>query len=721
MNGPLLDADRGLFRLINQSAVNPLCDALMPWLSGNVFFYPLVALVGGWLLWKGGARGRICGALLVVFALAVNNALVDWLKDWFARPRPFLDLADTRLLVGKGGSGSLPSAHAANWLAAAGVVWWYYRRTAWIVAGVGVAVGFSRIYNGVHYPSDVVAGWLVGATVGWGGVWLSERLWRRGVRRVFPLWWRHLPSLVQPEFHADALAYRAGEPPIRHPEAVRERQWLRLGYLLIGGLLLARLGYLAADVIELSEDEAYQWIWSKHLALAYFSKPPLIAYLQWTGTHLWGDTQFGVRFLAPVIAALTSLLLLRFMAREVNARAACWLILMLTATPIMAAGSVLMTIDPPTALSWTGAMIAGWKAIQPTSRTRDWAIVGLWLGLGFLAKFVAVAQWICFTLALVVVPAARGQWRRPGPYLALGLSALGLLPVIVWNVQHDWITAAHLHDRAGLTSAWVLQPKFFLEFTGAALGLLNPVFFVAILWALVAVLRHRRRDPFLLYLFCMGAPLLLGYWAYTVRARVLPNWIAAAVAPLFCLLVAYGDARFRAGVVGIRRWLTTGLWVGLPLVLLTHETNWIQKLTGQPLPAKVDPLRRVRGWREMSQVVRGEWQRLQANGRPLFIIGDDYGVTAQLTFHLPEAKARVSTAPLVFCESSEINQFSLWPGYRGRQGEDALFVREGWTARSIPAGLLREFEAVEDLGLRDVTYRGRVLRRVQLFHCRGLR
>lgn len=721
MNGFLLDADGGLFRLINQSLANPFFDVIMPWLSGNALFYPLLALLGGWLVWKGGTRGRVCAGLLVILALAINNALVDWLKDWCARPRPFMDLPDTRLLVGKGGSGSLPSAHAANWLAAAGVVWWFYRRAAWVVAAIGSAVGFSRIYNGVHYPSDVIAGWFMGAAIGAGGVWLIEQLWQGGFRRAFPLWWRHLPSLVKPEFHADALAYQANEPPIRHPDAVRERQWLRLGYLLIAVLLLARLGYLAAGVIELSEDEAYQWIWSKHLALAYFSKPPLIAYLQWIGTHLWGDTQFGVRFLSPVISALTSALVLRFMAREVNARAACWLVLMLTATPIMAAGSLLMTIDPPTVLSWTGAMIAGWKAIQPASRTRDWVVVGLWLAFGFLAKFVAVAQWICFALALAAVPVARGQWRRPGPYLALGLSALGLLPVILWNIQHDWITAAHLHDRAGLTRAWVFQPKFFLEFTGAAFGLLNPVFFVGILWALAAVLRHRQRNSFLLYLFCMGAPLLLGYWAYTIRARVLPNWIAAAIVPLFCLLVAYGDARFRAGVTGIRRWLAAGLWVGLPLVLLTHETNWIQKLTGQPLPAKADPLRRVRGWQETAQVVRAEWQRLQTNGHRLFLIGNDYGVTAQLTFHLPEAKARVETDPLVFCDAAEINQFSLWPGYRKRQGEDALFVREGWTARSIPTDLLRDFDTVEDLGLRDVTYRGRVVRRLQLFHCRGLR
>ena len=101
----------------------------------------------------------------------------------------------------------------------------------------------------------------------------------------------------------------------------------------IATLLLARLVYIASGTIQLSRDEAYQWLWSKHLALSYYSKPPLIAYTQFLGTSLWGDTAFGVRFFSPVIAAILSLMVLRFFAREVNARAGFFLLLIITATP----------------------------------------------------------------------------------------------------------------------------------------------------------------------------------------------------------------------------------------------------------------------------------------------------------------------------------------------------------------------------------------------------
>ena len=83
-----------------------------------------------------------------------------------------------------------------------------------------------------------------------------------------------------------------------------DRRWLWSGYVFIAALLLFRLWYVSSGIIELSNDEAYQWLWSKHLALSYFSKPPGIAFIQYAGTGLWGDTQLGVRFFSPVFAAI---------------------------------------------------------------------------------------------------------------------------------------------------------------------------------------------------------------------------------------------------------------------------------------------------------------------------------------------------------------------------------------------------------------------------------
>ncbi len=715
--------DEALFRAVNHGlACGPL-DWLMPVVSNGGTFLLLLLFLGVMLLWKGGARGRMCVLMLVLLA-AANNALVDALKDAFARPRPFLALDDARVLIGRGHSGSMPSGHAANGFLLAFVVFWYYRRVFWAAFTVAAVVAFSRVYNGVHYPGDVLAGAALGALVGGGGVWLLDRVWHGVGRRWFPIWWRAFPSLITGRVRRDPLAPIPGEKPLRDPVALREHQWLRLGYLLLAGVLLFRLAYIAAGVIELSEDEAYQWVWSKHLALSYFSKPPLIAWIQFAGTHLWGDTEFGIRFFSPVIAALIGWLLLRFFAREVNARAGFFLLLMMCTAPLLAVGSVLMTIDPPLVLFWTAAMLAGWKAVQPTGRTRDWLWVGVWSGLAFLAKYSSLFQWVSFFLFLAAWPSARRHLRRPGPYLALLVSALALIPVGVWNAQHDWITISHLHDRAGLNQQWHFTLRYFGDFTGATLFLLNPVFAVGMAWAGWQAWRRRRHDARLMYFLAMGAPLFLGYWLYSFRARVHPNWIAPSVVPLYCVLVIYADARWRDLATRLRPWLKFGLGFGLVMVTFLHETNWIDEIAGRPLPAKLDPLRRVRFWSDVGELVEVHRREFaQREGRPVFVIGAHYGITGELSFYLPGHREQVKDDPLVFYQTSPHpdNQFYFYPGYTDRHGQNALYVIKTDKKRPPPPLLQEQFARVTDLGLFDITDRGRVMRRIQIYACHELR
>ena len=61
----------------------------------------------------------------------------------------------------------------------------------------------------------------------------------------------------------------AGQSQFANRQSQIDQHWLRFGYVLVWLLLLVRLAYLAAGRIELSEDEAYQWLWSKHPALSY--------------------------------------------------------------------------------------------------------------------------------------------------------------------------------------------------------------------------------------------------------------------------------------------------------------------------------------------------------------------------------------------------------------------------------------------------------------------
>ncbi len=723
----LQNLDVAVFRFVNGTLANPVSDKVMPFLSGNLLVGPALLAVVAWLLVRGGAQGR-CLVLMLALAVGANDGLVvNRLKKFIGRDRPFDALPEVHLLAGKGLAKSMPSSHAATTAAAAMVAGLYYRRTRKFLFPVAAAVGISRVAVGVHYPSDVLVGWLLGLAGGWAWPRLFNGMWQVAGRRWFPRWHTMLPSLL-PDGAGKVVVHPA---PSAEP-AAEDRMWTRLGYALIGTLLCARLAYVASSTIQLSEDEAYQWLWAKHPALSYYSKPPFIAYAQWLGTALFGDTQLGVRFFAPVIAALLGVMLFRFVSAQLGPRLGCLFLVTVAAVPLLSVGSIIMTIDPLTVLFWTGAMLAGWNAIG-SGRTRDWLVVGLCFAGGFLSKYISPLQWLSFALFFALWPPARACLRTTGPWLAVGVNLLATIPVLVWNAQHGWITATHLKERGGLDQVWRPTLKFFGEFLGAEFGLLNPLFFIALIVALVRFWRHdwKRRATesasaaLRLYLFCHGGIVLGFYLLYTFKTRVHPNWIATSIVPLLLFTFFVAHDRWRAGAAWPRRMLISGISLGLPLIVLIHDTNLIGKLTQRLLPAKMDPLMRVRGYDALVKIVAAQRDQLAAEGRPVFVITDHYGLCGHLNFYWPDAKARVTTDPLVTVLSADRpqNQIWFWPHFRyeNRKGQTAIYVQNAKRPYPVPERLRQEFASVTDLGIFEAEYRGRVAHRYQLFVCRDKR
>ena len=741
----LLSLDTALFHFINGTLSNPFFDWLMPVLSGRgvPWLIAVIIAVPGVIFW-GSARLRICSLLMLLVVALGDPLVIGTIRNAIGRHRPCIGLNDVIDRLGCTGSGSMPSAHAANTFAVAIIAFLFYRRSGWVLFPLAASVAFSRVYCGVHYPSDVTVGAVLGAGYAIVFVILMQSLWSLVGRRMFPGWHAQLPYLLYPE-------KGSGSPP---SPVVGNAQWLRLGYIVIFAALIGRWIYIGSGLINLSGDEAYQWLWSKHLALSYYSKPPGGAFIQWIGTSLFGDREFGVRFFSPVFAAILSVMVLRFMVREIGGRVAFALLLLTFAVPLFAVGSVLMTIDPPLVLCWMWAVIAGWRAVQPDGTTRDWLVVGLAMGLGFLCKYTAMLQVICWAIFFIIQPTARKQLGKSGPWLALGIFLICTLPVLVWNAQHNWITISHVAGDAGLHehpghSTDADQElsgslNYFLEFTVSECGLLNPVFFIAALWAMFTAWPRRQERPLWLFLFCMSAPLFIGHWLYSFHSRVQPNWIAAAVPPMFCLMALY----WRESNWRLKPAYAAGLLIGVIAVVFMYDFGLVGRLTKHKLPGDVDPTHRVFGWPEAAKLVETERTAFDTNA---FIIADHYGSTALFSFYSPRARAAVVTSmPLVYCldSSKPINQFAFWDSYnyrQHRQGENAIYVvrlnpyplEKGWFEKwfrheqisamvppplPVPERIADEFESVTNLGIKEITLRdGRVFQRVQIFGCYHLK
>ena len=99
------------------------------------------------------------------------------------------------------------------------------------------------------------------------------------------------------------------------------------------------------------------------------------------------------------------------------------------------------------------------------------------MGLGFLCKYTAVYQIVCWAIFFALWPPARVQLRRPGPWLALLVFLICTTPVVVWNWQHGWITVQHVAGNAGLQFPLAADVALFLGFSFSGTGGVESDFF----------------------------------------------------------------------------------------------------------------------------------------------------------------------------------------------------------------------------------------------------
>ena len=469
---------------------------------------------------------------------------------------------------------------------------------------------------------------------------------------------------------------------------------VQLAWLGVALVTLFRFWYMCR--YDLVPDEAYFWVWSKHFALCYRDKGPLVAWTIALGTRLFGDTVFGVRFFAVLLSAGTAYQLFQLARRLYDDRTALWCLGVTATIPLFAIGAILMTIDPLSVFFWAWGANLSWRAYE-TGRMRHWLLLGAAIGIGFLAKFINAVQLVCVVMFLC--------WSRPHRHFLFSRQSLATLlafgvcsfPVFLWNMQTGWLNVQALHERSGIQHSFGVHPMEVLRYLAGQLGAITPLLMAGMVVATVGLWRFQSDQARVKHLLSQFVPVQAMYLLLSLNSRVEPNWIAPSLIAGVVLLVAF----WRQLIIRSPKWRWTawsGLGLGLVTTLLLHAATFFS------LPLKYDLFRRCEGWLDFAQHV----QQARQQTRPDLLIANYYSQSSMMQFYLP-GHPFTYLPPAPYGNS----QFTLWPGYAVDHGTRALFVSD--SRGPLPRQIKNEFNRWELLDSFWSEHRGRSTTHFQIF------
>lgn len=167
MSDFLYSIDLTVFYFFNHTISTPFLDKFFSLITNVNSWYIAYVILLLISMIKGGRKGRIV-ALGVLILIAITDQVSHQLiKEYFHRLRPCVTLKDAITPLGCTGSFSFPSNHAFNNFAAAVFVYKFFPKLKWALFITAILVSISRVYLGLHYPSDILGGAIFGIISGY--------------------------------------------------------------------------------------------------------------------------------------------------------------------------------------------------------------------------------------------------------------------------------------------------------------------------------------------------------------------------------------------------------------------------------------------------------------------------------------------------------------------------------------------------------------------------
>jgi len=442
-------------------------------------------------------------------------------------------------------------------------------------------------------------------------------------------------------------------------------------WFVLGITTLIRLAY--ALKLPLTGDEAYFWEWGRHPAMGYYDHPPMAGWILWFTRQIFGETAAAVRIPAVLTGTMVVAVIYRFTLDITESRrSAAMTGLLAMGIPVISILGLLYSTDTPVLAAGT---LGGYFFYRAVNRgdNRAWIWTGICFAIVLGSKFLGVPLLGAAALYTLLNPGAREHLKTAGPYVAGGLSLLGIIPIIVWNASNDWVTFAF--NFSSRHSAPSFSLKNVLDYLAGQAFALSPMVFlfaIPLLVTAIPVWRKRadnngRETAAFLALAPLG-----GFLVLSPITKVGLHWPSIAVPFLIIALGAKlsGGSKITKKYIATiaTAWLITIILFLIPLVPYLLPADWAYPL--RPEKINTAQLKKIMGSpTESGKMVGVVLEEMDKEGE-VFAFTRSYALSSLLAFYSPSHPE----VTVLGKGSVHGRNHSFWFDPALHTGENAVFV-----------------------------------------------
>jgi len=347
-----------------------------------------------------------------------------------------------------------------------------------------------------------------------------------------------------------------------------------------------------APFVGLGVDEAHYVLYALHLDLSYFDHPPLVGWVEYIFTSLFGVNEFGARVAAVIIGFVTSLFIYKLIY-EINQKSSEAFVAVLALHASFLFNALFLMLMPDTLLFLLLLpIIFTVIQLEKTNSFGMWILLGLLLGLAGLSKYTAVL----FVLPILLYFLIKKRYElffTPKIIPSIFIALLLISPVLLWNIQNDWISFSY--QSSHVVGAKQINWGGFLSSIAAQFGAYNPFLFPLAFYGLYRATKSKNDSLFLSALFGW---VMIGFFTYaSLYKTALPHWSAL----FYMLFIPIGTFY----LIGFKKYLKFAIGFGLLLSSLAYAELGFKFI---PLPDYQSLHRDIYGWDTIMQRANGTIQ-----------------------------------------------------------------------------------------------------------------